>query len=339
VLGVRCCGAPVIDGTGRVRGAISVAGPTFRLTMPRLELLGPEIAQAARRIGAQLDATQARSPHGPVTVVDGPWAFRGAYPLWSEGKRALYWADALGPALHVADGRRDRVVTEFDSPLDTLLLHDDGVAVGQAEGWSLVDGGGAPHRAGRLPRRRLRAASVRPDGMLWACLEDGERWRISDLSAGGQPSGGWHLNEPAEALAWNEEGNTAYAVAPESGTVYELREGNATVRRVATLPKASGTLSGVAVDRAGGVWTALQDGWSVVRFGADGALDRVVAVPVPSPTDVAFGGAALDTLYVTTARANLSREALANAPLAGRLLSIKSEFGGTPATPWRHASR
>jgi sugar lactone lactonase YvrE len=62
-------------------------------------------------------------------------------------------------------------------------------------------------------------------------------------------------------------------------------------------------------------------------------------VPVPSPTDVAFGGAALDTLYVTTARANLSREALANAPLAGRLLSIKSEFGGTPATPWRHASR
>jgi sugar lactone lactonase YvrE len=128
-------------------------------------------------------------------------------------------------------------------------------------------------------------------------------------------------------------------VAPESGTIYELREGNATVRRVATLPKASGTLSGVAVDRAGGVWTALQDGWSVVRFGADGALDRVVAVPVPSPTDVAFGGAALDTLYVTTARANLSREALANAPLAGRLLSIKSEFGGTPATPWRHASR
>ena len=101
------------------------------------------------------------------------------------------------------------------------------------------------------------------------------------------------------------------------------------------MPKGSGTLGGVAVDRAGGVWTALQDGWSAVRFAADGALDRVVALPVPAPTDLAFGGARLETLFVTTARANLSREALANAPLAGRLLAIESEFEGAACAEWR----
>jgi len=54
VMGVRCVGAPVIDGAGEVRGAISVAGPAWRLTRARVELLGPEVAEAARRVGAQL---------------------------------------------------------------------------------------------------------------------------------------------------------------------------------------------------------------------------------------------------------------------------------------------
>ncbi|KAF1020409.1 MAG: Pectin degradation repressor protein KdgR [Paracidovorax wautersii] len=41
VLGVRCVGAPIVDAQGQVRGAISVAGPAYRLTRARLELLGP----------------------------------------------------------------------------------------------------------------------------------------------------------------------------------------------------------------------------------------------------------------------------------------------------------
>lgn len=40
VAGVRCVGAPIVDGEGRLRGAISVAGPAFRLTRERLELPG-----------------------------------------------------------------------------------------------------------------------------------------------------------------------------------------------------------------------------------------------------------------------------------------------------------
>ncbi|MEO6322093.1 MAG: IclR family transcriptional regulator C-terminal domain-containing protein [Polaromonas sp.] len=37
VPGVRCVGAPVVDAAGKVRGAISVAGPAYRMTMERVQ--------------------------------------------------------------------------------------------------------------------------------------------------------------------------------------------------------------------------------------------------------------------------------------------------------------
>ncbi len=91
VLGVRCVGAPVVDAAGQVRGAISVAGPAYRLTRARLELLGPEVADAARRIGAQLQpagADPTPSTEAAVVALPGLWAFHGAHPLWSaDGSR------------------------------------------------------------------------------------------------------------------------------------------------------------------------------------------------------------------------------------------------------------
>lgn len=54
VLGVRCWVRRWSMRRARCRGAISVAGPAYRLTRERLELLGPEVAEAARRVGAQL---------------------------------------------------------------------------------------------------------------------------------------------------------------------------------------------------------------------------------------------------------------------------------------------
>ena len=70
------------------------------------------------------------------------------------------------------------------------------------------------------------------------------------------------------------------------------------------------------------MWSALRGGWSVVRFEADGSLDRVIALPVPCPTDVGFGGARGKTLFVTSARDAVTREALDAAPLSGRLFAV-----------------
>ena len=78
-------------------------------------------------------------------------------------------------------------------------------------------------------------------------------------------------------------------------------------------------MSGLAVDEQGGAWTALRDGWSVVRVAPDGNLDRVVGLPVPCPTDVAL---VEGMLYITTARQPVPLDYLEKAPLSGRLLSV-----------------
>ena len=60
----------------------------------------------------------------------------------------------------------------------------------------------------------------------------------------------------------------------------------------------------------------------MVRFLADGSPDRVAALPVPCPTDVAIGGTDGRTLFVTSARQPVALDMLANAPLSGRLFAL-----------------
>ncbi len=144
-------------------------------------------------------------------------------------------------------------------------------------------------------------------------------------------AGGWRLAEPAGALAWDAAGSALRATAPASGTVFVMKPGHATVRRLASLPKGSGRLSGLALDVEGGLWTALRDGWSLMRFLPDGSVERVVGLPVPAPSDLCFGGPDGRTLHVVTARESNSKEALAHAPLSGRLFELEVEVAGVPA--------
>ena len=62
-------------------------------------------------------------------------------------------------------------------------------------------------------------------------------------------------------------------------------------------------------------------GGRVSRFDPEGALERTIELPVPQVTSCAFGGAALDTLYITTASLGMDRAALAEQPLAGALFA------------------
>ena len=156
------------------------------------------------------------------------------------------------------------------------------------------------------------------------------------MSAEGELRSPWSFQERISAFCWDAEGQTLYAVGPESGSVYVMQLGSSSVRRLASLPKGGGRLSGLALDREGGVWTTLRDGWSLVRLNADGSLDRMIGLPVPSPTDLAFGGPNEDVLYITSARHELSRETLGTAPASGCLFQINPKVIGVAAhqTTW-----
>jgi len=93
---------------------------------------------------------------------------------------------------------------------------------------------------------------------------------------------------------------------------------------------AEGAPDGMTVDCEGGVWIAQWGGARVCRYLPDGTLDAVVRLPVSQPSSCAFGGPNLSTLYITSARQDLSEEQLADQPLAGALFSAELDVRGLP---------
>ena len=322
VLGIRCVAAPIIDNAGVVRGALSVAGPAYRLTRPRLDLLGPELVDAARRVGAQLTVTPEFAGDGSVSSVEAPWAFHGAFPRWSEERRHLYWADTLAPAVRRYDGTSDRVLARLDAPIVALEWTGHELLAATSQGWYRVE----EDRIEPLidwPAAGIHSTCFDKAFGLWLCRAASRSgFEVGRLYPSGEFEPRWHFTEPMAGLAWDASRAVLYGVAPASGTVFRMQLDSANVRRFASQPKGSGILSGLACDAHGGVWTVMKDGWSIVRFDQDGTLDRVIGLPVPCPTDVVTTDEHGFQLYVTSSRHEVSMEALGNAPLAGSLFRV-----------------
>ena len=66
----------------------------------------------------------------------------------------------------------------------------------------------------------------------------------------------------------------------------------------------------------------------VPRHGDDGEVDLVVELPGSQVTSCCFGGAALDTLYVSTARENFPPERRSAEPTAGSLFRVRTGHHG-----------
>jgi sugar lactone lactonase YvrE len=92
----------------------------------------------------------------------------------------------------------------------------------------------------------------------------------------------------------------------------------------------AGRPDGSTVDAEGCLWSAEYGGGRVVRYTPDGRIDRTVEIPASAVTSCSFGGAGLDTLYITTATQRLTSEQLAAQPLAGGLFAAKVGVSGLP---------
>ena len=96
-----------------------------------------------------------------------------------------------------------------------------------------------------------------------------------------------------------------------------------------------GKPDGGTVDAAGCIWSARFGAGCIARFTPQGKLDRLIHLPVSQPTSCSFGGANLDTLFITSATQRLTHEALAAEPLAGAVLALRPGVQGLVEPPFR----
>lgn len=92
---------------------------------------------------------------------------------------------------------------------------------------------------------------------------------------------------------------------------------------------------GSTVDAEGHLWNAHWGAGRVVRYAPDGSISGCIDLPVTQPTCVAFGGAELDHLFVTTAREHLSDAARESQPESGHLFIYKTNIQGNPESRYR----
>ena len=106
---------------------------------------------------------------------------------------------------------------------------------------------------------------------------------------------------------------------------YDAASGTTTGERRVFLdqsqPALEGAPDGATVDGDGGLWSCVLRSGRIAHVAADGALADVIDLPLANPSDVAFGGAGLDRLFVTSIALDLG-EGRAPTPAAGSLLVL-----------------
>ncbi|MGH8159702.1 MAG: SMP-30/gluconolactonase/LRE family protein [Rhodanobacter sp.] len=278
--------------------------------------------------------------------------------VWCERMQALYWTDIQRATLF----RLQPVSNTLEQwPMPERLAS---FALCEADGWLLL---ALATRLAffRLADGHLQTLHAVEPGLPTRC-NDGACDRqgrfvfgtLHEPADGGakQPIAGfWRLNAdftleklPLEGVAISN----SLAFSPDGGTLYYCDSLARTIRccdygdtlgaarLFADLRGTTGEPDGSCVDADGGLWNAQWGLGRVVRYNTDGSVERILPLAARQPTRPAFGGAALDTLYVTSARDGLDAAALASEPLAGALFAAQvgrrglpePRFAGTPPT-------
>lgn len=150
-------------------------------------------------------------------------------------------------------------------------------------------------------------------------------WRDQMLPPGG-------TRRAARAIvptpATSRDGRTRYLPHRAHGYVHAQSASTGAMTVFADLGGLPGEPAAVAVDEQDHVWVALWDGGALLRYTPDGALVRVLRLPVSRPVAIAFDSVGTHDLYVATSRDGLSPARFAAEPDAGATLVLDAGIGG-----------
>jgi L-arabinonolactonase len=271
-------------------------------------------------------------------LVDGKSAL-GEGALWCASTGRFYWTDIEGERLWRYDPRdASRTCFEMPERLATFALcaDPDVLLLGLASRLAFFHlTNGAIETITRveadLPTRLNDGKCDRQGRFVFGTKHDvakakaiGGFYRLNhDLSLERLPLRNCAISN---SIAFSPDGTQLYFCDSPTRQIricdYDSFDGN---RVFATLTDATGEPDGSTVDRDGGLWNAQWGGARVVRYGTDGRETARIEVPTAQPSCVAFGGARLGTLYITSARVGLDDAALQKDLRAGGV------FIATPA--------
>ena len=240
----------------------------------------------------------------------------GEGPVWDFRVGRLVWTDIPAMLVYSHDPRTGRtdVISRGAAAAGIALHGGGGYLLAGPEGLHRLDGAG---RSLPLPldlggkKPAFNDCIVDPRGRLYAgtyywgdeMVEPGTLYLIDERRSARPVADGIELSNglgfsPDNRTLYHADSTArkilAFDVDPTSG---ELRNR----RTFATVPREDGLPDGLTVDAAGFVWCAMWYGAQVVRYDPDGRVERRITTPAKQTSSVAFGGADLTDLYITSA--------------------------------------
>lgn len=262
----------------------------------------------------------------------------GEAPQWHAGEQRLYWVDAFAPAIRSFDPESGTLSSyPMTTDIGSFVFTAEGdVITGMRSGFHRIDlatGRSVPiaNPVARDERLMLNDGKCDRRGRYWCASvhsdfigAEAEIFRLDpDLSVHVMDRGFIVGN----GIAFSPDDRRMYFADSRNETVwvYDLgiETGTISNRRVFFSTRdIDGRVDGATCDRDGNYWCALVHGGAVACISPEGRMIERIAIPAKHPTMVAFGGADLDVLYVTSATILLLPNERAAWPHAGKLFRI-----------------
>lgn len=280
----------------------------------------------------------------------------GESPLWHAAEQALYWVDIPARQLHrlvpTTGAHSTWTGDEMLACIASRADHPGQWIAGMESGLFAI----APKDDGTLASTPIAHAAHAAHGMRFndgRCDRQGRFWAgtmLMDMAAARTIGRVYRyqrdVNEEAalrvhfdemivpNGMAFSPDGRTMYLSDshPTVQAIWAFDYDTATAtphnrRLFVDMTPLPGRPDGAAVDADGCYWICGNDAGLVHRFTPAGRLDRSLEVPVKKPAMCAFGGAQLDTLYVTSIRPGGD---LSDQPLAGGVFALRPGVQGLP---------
>ncbi|MGV8984766.1 MAG: SMP-30/gluconolactonase/LRE family protein [Cypionkella sp.] len=273
----------------------------------------------------------------------------GEGAVWSADESAVYWTDINRFLIHRHDVARGSLRSWFfDEPVVAISLttQADQMLVALASKliiWSPTTdnrrdfGFNLPGS----PRVRLNDGRADPAGNFWVGSMKNNVLADGELGEAGPGEGVLYRIDPkgavtewrkglgiANTLCWSPDAKTFYFADTLANEIYaydyDKTKASIANERSFQTGFARGAPDGSAIDSAGYLWNCRFGGGCILRLTPDGAIDRVIEMPVQNITTCTFGGPDLKTLFITTA----SIVSPLGNRLAGSLFALEVEVPG-----------
>jgi L-arabinonolactonase len=161
---------------------------------------------------------------------------------------------------------------------------------------------------------------IRNSGALYRVEKDGSSTKMfEDVGVSNGP-------------CWSPDNKIFYFSDSRAQIIYafdfDLSTGAISNKRIHNDTKDHGYPDGATVDAEGFIWSARWEGSCVLRIDPKGRIDRIVEMPATRPTCVCFGGAKLDTIYVTSSNAHVGGVVMKQYPLQGGVFCFDPHVKG-----------